>query len=53
MQEIGNTPAMGILAFNLVGVLFNIIFGAVGGFLGWLIYRTDRRIAKITEKVGA
>ena len=53
MQDIENVPAMGILAFNLVGVLFNIIFGTVGGFLGGLIYRTDRMAAKIAEKVGA
>jgi hypothetical protein len=53
MQDFENMPAMGILAFNLVGVLFNIIFGTVGGFLGGLIYRTDHRTAKITEKVGA
>ncbi len=31
-----------ILAFNLVGVTFNIIFGTIGGLLGGLFFRTDR-----------
>jgi hypothetical protein len=48
MQELDNLPALGILAFNLVGVMFNIIFGTVGGWLGGLILRPRR----ITEKIG-
>ena len=42
IQDIENVPAWGILLFNLVGVLFNIIFGTVGGWIGGLLFRTDR-----------
>lgn len=42
MQGIEDIPAWGVLAFNLVGVLFNIIFGTIGGWIGGVILRTDR-----------
>ncbi len=34
------------LVFNTVGVLFNIIFGTIGGFLGGIFFRTDRPTRK-------
>ena len=45
MQDLDNIPAWGAVIFNLVGVLFNIIFGAIGGLLGGVFFRTDQ-IAK-------
>jgi len=45
MQDLDNIPAWGAVIFNLVGVLFNIIFGTIGGLLGGMFFRTDR-IAK-------
>ncbi len=41
-REMENIPAWGILVFNLVGVLFNMIFGAIGGWIGGVIFRADR-----------
>ena len=49
MQEIDATPTGAILAFNLVGVATNIIFGTIGGWIGGVIFRTDR----MTVKLGA
>ncbi|RPI21027.1 MAG: hypothetical protein EHM70_25720 [Chloroflexota bacterium] len=49
MQEIENVSAWGILAFNLVGVSFNILFGTIGGWIGGMIFRTRRN----AEKIGA
>ena len=42
MQDIMNVPAGTILGFNLAGVLTNIIFGTIGGWIGGAIFRTDR-----------
>lgn len=53
MQDIENMSAMAILAFNLVGVMFNIIFGTIGGWIGGAIFRTDRIVKNNPEKVGA
>ncbi len=36
-------PFSDLLAFNLVGVLFNIVFGIIGGWIGGALFRTDRR----------
>ena len=46
MQEIENFPAWGILVFNLFGVLLNVIFGTIGGWIGGAIFRTDRQVVK-------
>jgi hypothetical protein len=39
-------PAWGALAFNLIGVLFNVIFGAFGGWIGGALFRSDRHAVK-------
>ena len=44
--DLRSTPIEGILAFNLVGVLFNVVFGTIGGMLGGAIFRTDRLTKK-------
>ena len=35
-------PAWAGLVFNFLGVLFNLGFGALGGWIGAAIFRTDR-----------
>jgi hypothetical protein len=45
MPNVQDIPASGMLAFNLVGVLFNIVFGTIGGWIGGTMLRTDRHIA--------
>ncbi len=40
MQDI---PAWGVIVFNLIGVIFNIVFGTLGGWLAVTIFnRTGR-----------
>jgi len=39
-------PAWGGIVFNLVGVLFNIGFGALGGWIGGAIFKTGRQTGK-------
>ena len=41
-QSMEGIPSWGLMLINLVGVLFNIFFGAIGGWLGAFIFRTDR-----------
>jgi hypothetical protein len=43
MQNAQDIPASSILGFNLVGVLFNVIFGTMGGWIGGAILHTDHR----------
>jgi hypothetical protein len=43
MQGFENIPTWGAVVFNLIGVLFNIIFGTLGGWIGGVIFRTDRK----------
>jgi hypothetical protein len=40
MQDI---PTWGVLVFNLLGVMFNIIFGALGAWLGVTIFNRSRK----------
>ncbi len=35
-----------VLIFNLLGVLTNVIFGTIGGWIGGAIFRTDRLAGK-------
>ena len=42
MQDFATFPTWGVLLFNLLGVLTNVIFGTVGGWIGGAIFRTDR-----------
>ena len=35
-------PLWGAILFNFLGVVFNIFFGAIGGWIGGAIFRTDR-----------
>jgi hypothetical protein len=51
MQGLEAMPTWGILAFNLVGVLFNIIFGTVGGLIGGAIFRTNREVRKVVAQI--
>ncbi len=43
-----DAPTWSILAFNLVGVVVNVVFGTLGGWIGGAIFRTDR----LTKKTG-
>jgi hypothetical protein len=40
----GNTdiPLLGAVAFNIFGVILNVLFGTIGGWIGGAIFRTDR-----------
>jgi hypothetical protein len=33
-------PTWGTIVFNLIGVIFNILFGTLGGFIGGSIFKT-------------
>jgi hypothetical protein len=38
--------SIGGLVFNLVGIVFDLVFGFLGGLIGGAIFRTDRLSAK-------
>ncbi len=38
IQGLGDVPAWGGVVFNLCGVLFNVGFGALGGWLGGVLF---------------
>ncbi len=38
-------PAWGVIVFNLLGVIFNIAFGTLGGWLGVTIFNRTRKPA--------
>jgi hypothetical protein len=42
MQDFATFPTWGVLLFNLLGVLTNVIFGTIGGWIGGAIFRTNR-----------
>lgn len=42
VQNFQAIPAWGGYLVNLVGVVFNIVFGALGGLLGGALLRTDK-----------
>ena len=35
-------PLWGAIIFNFLGVVFNVFFGTIGGWIGGAIFRTDR-----------
>jgi hypothetical protein len=35
-------PLWGAMIFNFMGIVFNIFFGTIGGWIGGSIFRTDR-----------
>ncbi len=49
LQDIQDIPSWVGVVFNLLGVLLEVIFGTVGGWIGGAFFRTDR----IAEKIGA
>jgi len=38
VQGMGDAPAWGAIVFNLLGVVFNVAFGTLGGWLGGTIF---------------
>lgn len=38
--------ALGSIVFNLIGVVFNIIFGTIGGWIGGAIFKTNPQAGK-------
>ena len=40
LQGMGDIPAWGGIVFNLIGVLFNVGFGALGGLIGGAIFKS-------------
>ena len=47
LQEAGDIPLWGVMIFNVCGVIFNIIFGMIGGWLGGIIFDPNRKIEKM------
>lgn len=45
-QGMNDLPAWGVLLFNFVGVLLNVGFGALGGWLGGVLFNPNRKSAK-------
>jgi hypothetical protein len=45
-QGMNDIPAWGALVFNFLGVLFNIGFGTLGGWIGAVIFNPDRKTGK-------
>jgi hypothetical protein len=46
MQDMESIPLWGALVFNTCGVIFNVVFGMIGGWLGGLLFRSDRLVQK-------
>ncbi len=46
-QGMNDLPAWGALIFNLLGVFFEVIFGAIGGWIGGAIFNPSRRAQKV------
>ena len=38
-------PAWGVIVFNVLGVIFNVVFGTLGGWLGITIFNRMRKTA--------
>ncbi len=51
MQNAQDIPASSMLAFNLVGVLFIVVFGTIGGWIGGVVLHTDRRAHVVPAQV--
>jgi len=45
-KGMNDLPAWGALIFNFLGVLFNIGFGALGGWLGGIFFNPERKNRK-------
>jgi len=45
-QGMNNIPAWGGLVFNFLGILFNVGFGALGGWIGGILFNPDRKNRK-------
>jgi hypothetical protein len=49
LQGIQTLPAWAGMVFNLVGVLFNLLFGTLGGWIGGLIFKTPIAVQPMPE----
>jgi hypothetical protein len=45
-QGMDEFPAWAGLIFNFLGILFNVGFGALGGWIGGVIFNSDRKAGK-------
>ncbi len=45
MGDIQEIPAWAGTLMNLMGVLIEVVFGVIGGWIGGAIFRTDRQVA--------
>ena len=46
LQGLNEIPAWGGILFNLLGVAFDVVFGALGGWLGVTLLNRDRKPAQ-------
>lgn len=46
LKGMTDVPAWGALVFNLMGVVFNVVFGTLGGWLGAFIFNRNRKIGQ-------
>ena len=45
VQGMKDVPAWGAIVFNLIGVVFNVVFGALGGWIAGVLFNRSRKIA--------
>ena len=45
VQGMQDIPAWGAIVFNLIGVVFNVAFGTLGGWLGGILFNRNRKPA--------
>jgi hypothetical protein len=48
--ELNDLPAWGAWVFNFVGVLLNVGFGAIGGWIGGAIFNPNRKSGKKEDR---
>lgn len=46
LGDIPAIPAWAGIVFNLLGMLMEVVFGIIGGWIGGVLFRTDRTIKK-------
>ena len=46
LQGAGAVPAWGSVIFNLIGVIFNVVFGTIGGWIGAAILNRSPKTAQ-------
>ncbi len=48
LKGLQDVPVWGVLVFNLMGVVFNVVFGTVGGWLGSILFNRKPKVEGAT-----